>query len=59
MCRGRMNTAYYVLKGWLWQDAKRGEKIESMDILGFLPGTNFLQKLQYTYYSVTRSHRAG
>lgn len=54
-----MNTAYYVLKGWLWQDAKRGEKIEWMDILGFLPDTNFLQKLQYTYYSVTRSHRAG
>lgn len=43
-----MNTAYYVLKDWLWQDAKRGEKIEWMDILGFLPGTNFLQKLQYT-----------
>lgn len=48
MCRGRMNIAHYVLKGWLWQDAKRKGKVEWMDILGLFTRYPFLQTLQYT-----------
>lgn len=49
MCRGRINTAHYVLKGCLWQDAKREEKVEWMDILGLFTGTHFYRHCSTLY----------